>query len=298
MFKPEGVFTALITPMNDDESINFDQLRLQIDRQIEEGAAGLFCLGTNGEFYALDIKERVQLVDEITDYLKGRLPLIVNVGCVTTKGTIALAQETVKRPVDALSVIVPYYAALTQQQLYDHFSTVAKQVDAPIMMYNIPKRTGNAIALETVKRLAAINNIIGIKDSSGDIEFVNELIGMTNENFSLLVGTDSLILQTLNNGGSGAVAACANPFPTILNGIYNNWKKGDLSRAKVLQESIVPFRQTFAHGNPNSVVKRSLELMGFAVGPARSPANIISSDLDTIIMNAVSQVEQRAKQLQ
>ncbi|MDY0288036.1 MAG: 4-hydroxy-tetrahydrodipicolinate synthase [Sphaerochaeta sp.] len=295
MFKPQGIFTALVTPMNQDETVNFDELRNQVDRQIKRAAAGLFCLGTNGEFYALDTSERIEILDVIADQVGGRVPLIANVGCVTTRETVRLAKETAKRPVNAMSVIVPYFAAFSQEQLYQHYATIAKSVDIPIMIYNIPKRTGNAISLETVKELSKIDSIIGIKDSSGDIAFLNELFKLSSPNFSVLVGTDSLILQTLQKGGTGAVAGCANPFPEIMNGIYTYWKKGDLKTAQILQDSIVPFRNTFSFGNPNSIVKRAVELMGYEVGAARAPANIISVEIDAQIRKAIEAVNIASK---
>lgn len=294
MFKPQGIFTALVTPMNQDESLNEKELRNQIDRQINEGAAGLFCLGTNGEFYALSVEERIRLVSVLSDQNAGRLPLIVNVGCVTTQDTIRLAKESEKAGVDALSIIVPYYAALTQDQLYDHFAAVAKSVDVPTMIYNIPQRTGNAITVETVARLKEIDTIIGIKDSSGKVDHLDQLLTLVDDDFCLLIGTDSLILSLLQKGASGAVAGCANPFPAILNGIYNAWKEGDKELAERLQASIGPFREVFAYGNPNSVVKRAVELMGYPVGPARAPARINDIAVDERILASIVEVKRIA----
>lgn len=291
MFKPQGIFTALVTPMNQDETINYQELQNQVDRQIGHGAGGLFCLGTNGEFYALSMEEKITMLGALADQIHGRVPLIVNVGCVTTRDTITLAKEAAKQPVDALSVIVPYYAGLTQAQLYDHYVEVAQSVDIPIMIYNIPQRTGNAISIETVKALSKVDNIIGIKDSSGKQENIDALLQLSTPDFSLLVGTDSMILETLKNGGAGAVAGCANPFPKVMNGIYNNWLEGNLEQALLLQESIIPFRKTFSLGNPNSIVKRAVELMGYPVGPARLPAAIRDSEVDNAIVQSIKDVE-------
>ncbi len=296
MFKPEGVFTALITPMNTDETIHHQELRNQVERQLAAEAAGLFCMGTNGEFYALSSEERLTSTDIIIEQLNNRVPLIINIGCVTTQETIRLAKLTAKKRVDALSIIAPYYASLSQKQLYDHFAAVAHAVDIPVMVYNIPQRTGNAVSVETVEKLSHIDNVIGIKDSSGNVAHLDELLTLKSEEFSLLIGTDSLILETLIKGATGAVAGCANPFPQILNGIYDNWKKGNLARAQQLQASIVPFRQTFSLSNPNSIVKRSVELLGYPVGPARSPANIADPFIDAHIHEAIKKVELLAQE--
>ena len=283
MFQPKGVFTALITPMNSDESINFEELRRQVDRQFDAGVHGLFCLGTNSEFYALHDDERVEVAKVVVDQNCGRLPIIAGVGCVTTSDTINLAKSIAVLGVDALSVIVPYFVGLSQDQLYRHYKAVAEAVDIPVLIYNIPMRTGNNVEADTVKDLSKIENIIGIKDSSGKIENIKRLIEITEDDFSVLVGSDSLILQTLVAGGQGAVAGCANPFPELMAGIYDAWKTGDMETAAQRQEKIAPFRSTFKLGNPNSIVKRAMVLMGQAVGPLREPANLVDPEIDEAI---------------
>jgi len=283
MFQPKGVFTALITPMNSDESINFEELRRQVDRQFDAGVHGLFCLGTNSEFYALHDDERVEVAKVVVDQNCGRLPIIAGVGCVTTSDTINLAKSIAVLGVDALSVIVPYFVGLSQDQLYRHYKAVSEAVDIPVLIYNIPMRTGNNIEPDTVLRLSKIENIIGIKDSSGKIENIKRLIEITDDDFSVLVGSDSLILQTLVAGGQGAVAGCANPFPELMAGIYDAWKAGDMETAAQRQEKIAPFRSTFKLGNPNSIVKRAMVLMGQAVGPLREPANLVDPEIDEAI---------------
>jgi len=283
MFQPKGVFTALITPMNSDESINFEELRRQVDRQFDAGVHGLFCLGTNSEFYALHDDERVEVAKVVVDQNCGRLPIIAGVGCVTTSDTINLAKSIAVLGVDALSVIVPYFVGLSQDQLYRHYKAVAEAVDIPVLIYNIPMRTGNNVEADTVKDLSKIENIIGIKDSSGKIENIKRLIEITEDDFSVLVGSDSLILQTLVAGGQGAVAGCANPFPELMAGIYDAWKAGDMETAAQRQEKIAPFRSTFKLGNPNSIVKRAMVLMGQAVGPLREPANLVDPEIDEAI---------------
>lgn len=289
MFKPQGVFTALITPMNSDESINMEELRRQVDRQFDAGVHGLFCLGTNSEFYALHDDERVEVAKAVVDQNVGRLPIIAGVGCVTTRDTINLAKSIEAIGVDALSVIVPYFVGLSQDQLYRHYKAVAEAVDIPVLIYNIPMRTGNNIEPETVQELSKIKNIIGIKDSSGKIENIKRLIEINGDDFSVLVGSDSLILQTLLAGGQGAVAGCANPFPELMAGIYDAWKVGDLETAAKRQEKIAPFRSTFKLGNPNSIVKRAMVLMGQAVGPLREPANLVDPEIDKAIKTVLAE---------
>jgi len=283
MFQPEGVFTALITPMNGDESINYRELRRQVDRQIAAGIHGLFCLGTNGEFYVLHEEEKIEIARTIVDQVAGRVPVLANIGCVSTADSVGLAQAISSLGVDALSAIIPYFAGLSQEQLYRHYETIAASTELPLLIYNIPARTGNSIEAETVQRLSQIDNILGIKDSSGNMEHMKRILELTDEDFTLLVGTDSLILDVLEAGGRGAVAGCGNPFPELMAGIYDAWKAGDMKTARARQERIGPFRSTFSHGNPNSIVKRAMVLLGYEVGPAREPANILNSEADAAL---------------
>lgn len=287
MFDLSGVITAIATPMDDAEKINEAELRRQVNRQIDAGVHGLFALGTNGEFYALSWEEKLLVMRAILEETAGRVPVIGGVGCITTRETIALAKEAEQTGLEAITVIVPYFVAVSQDQIYDHFRRVAESVNLPILLYNIPMRTGNSIEIETAQRLAEIPNIVGIKDSSGKMENLQTLIDETPGEFHVYVGTDSLILKTLQAGGRGAVSGCANLFPKLMARIYNSWKKGDLQDATTAQELVNPIRSTFKLGNPNSVVKRTLELLGHPVGPARSPVNISSAEIDEAIRKAL-----------
>lgn len=283
----KGVLPAIITPMNEDESLNLEELTTQVNRQIDAGVHGIFCLGTNGEFYSLSRDEKIVIVDTILKAVDGRIPVFAGAGCITTADTISLTQEIASMGVDAISIIMPYFIAVTQEQIIRHYSSVADSVDIPVLIYNIPMRTGNKVELSTVKTLAAVKNIAGIKDSSGDINFVRQLIDNTPEDFSVYVGTDSLILDTLKSGGAGAVAGCANLFPGLMSRIYKSWESGDFDDAEKAQEMIGTIRTLFKLGNPNSIVKRSLNLLGQAVGPAREPVNINNPEIDIAIKDAL-----------
>lgn len=288
MIRLSGVLTAIVTPMHEDESVNEQELRKQVNRQINAGIHGLFCLGTNGEFYALTRDEKSLVMRAVLDEARGRAPVVVGAGCITTAETISLAREAESAGAHAVSVILPYFVAVTQEQLYEHFRRVAEAVSIPVLIYNIPKRTGNAIEVDTVKRLAEVPNIAGIKDSSGDFEHVQRLIHATPNDFAMFVGTDSLILKTLQAGGVGAVSGCANLFPELMAEIYNGWKRGDEDGASRAQELVNPIRGTFKLANPNSIVKRTLNLLGEPVGPARAPVNVDSDHVDAAIWEALA----------
>ncbi len=273
--------------MAEDESINEPQLRIEIDRLIAGGVSGIFALGTNGEFYTMTEEEKLRVIKVTVDAVKGRVPVYAGTGCITTRETVALSRKARDLGADALSVISPYFVGVSQDDIYRHYSAVAKSVPLPIVLYNIPARTGNNIAYATVRKLAAeCPNIMGVKDSSGNYDNTLRYIEDTGGRLSVLAGNDSFILWTLQAGGTGAIAGWANVFPKLMCSIYEYWKKGDFEAANKAQKTIRPFRDVMALGNPNSVVKRALTLLGHAVGPAREPASGMDPKIDDALKAA------------
>ena len=291
MAEIKGIIAAMQTPMFEDGSIHEAEMRRQINRQIDAGVDAVFCLGTNGEFYILDTDEKIRVMEIFVDEVRGRVPVYAGTGCISTKDTIMLSQKAKEIGVDILSVITPYFAALNQEELYCHYASLAEAVDLPIVMYNIPARTGAAIAPATAGRLAAnYGNIAGIKDSSGNFNNILQYIAETDpSSFSVLSGNDALILWTLLAGGKGGITAIANILPTVMVSIYQNYLKGDLEAAKHAQSSIAPIRDCFKYGNPNSIVKCATNLIGQPVGPCRAPFGMVSEEAKKAIMNTIDQ---------
>lgn len=273
MLKPQGIITPIITPMTDDEKVNLKELKVQVNRLINAGVSGLFCLGTNGEVYALSTEEKLAIIKTVVEETNGRVPVYAGTGCIHTKETIDLSLTAKKLGVDALSIVSPYYVAVSQDDLYDYYSEIATAVDLPIILYNIPARTGNNINYKTVAKLAKYGNIVGVKDSSGNFDNTLRYLENTDKRLSVLAGNDSLILWTLLAGGQGAIAGTSNVFPELIVSIYKLWQSGDFEKAKEEQFRIRPFRDVMAMGNPNTVVKRAMNLMGYPVGPARKPVS-------------------------
>ena len=190
---------------------------------------------------------------------------------------------------DVLSVIAPYFAAASQEELYQHFVAVAASVDLPVLIYNIPARTGNNISPATIARLAEIDNIAGVKDSSGNFDAILQYIELTDpETFAVLAGSDSLILPTLQAGGAGGITAVANVYPRTMVDIYERWAAGDLAGARTAQASIRSLRNLFTLGNPNTIVKAATNAAGEDVGPCRAPFNLLSPDTLAKIAETVS----------
>ncbi len=271
-----GIITPILTPMYGDESVNYEELDRQVERQIEAGN-GIFCFGTNGEGYILDEEEKISIVRRTVKAVAGRVPVYAGTGCISTRDTIRQSLKAAEAGADILSVITPSFALASQKELYEHYSAVAKAVDLPIVLYNIPARTGNRLLPETVARLAADHeNIVGAKDSSGDWDNLLAYIEQTKDlgrDFAVLSGNDSLILRGLKAGGKGAIAGCANVYPRVMASIYENFLKGDLEAAEKAQNSIASFRAVFKYGNPNTIVKKAVALLGWPVGDCRRPFN-------------------------
>lgn len=289
MTEIKGIIAAMQTAMHEDGSINEKEMRKQINRQIDAGVDAVFCLGTNGEFYIMNEAEKIHVMEIFVDETAGRVPVYAGTGCISTKDTIALSKKAKEIGVDVLSVITPYFAAINQEELYQHYASLAESVDLPIVMYNIPARTGASIAPSTVGKLAKdFANILGIKDSSGNFNNILQYIEETKDaKFSVLSGNDALILWTLFAGGSGGITAIANILPTVMVSIYQNYLKGDIEAAKTAQSSIAPIRECFKYGNPNSIVKCATNLIGQPVGQCRKPFGVVSKDAKKAIMDVI-----------
>ena len=276
----KAIIPPIVTPMNEDESVNEKELRNQVNRQIKGGIHGLFPFGTNGEGYILNEKEKEEVLSIVIDETKGRVPVYAGTGCISTKDTIRQSQMAESLGADVLSIITPSFAAASQNELYDHYKAVAEAVDMPIVLYNIPARTGNALAPATVAKLSKIPNIVGAKDSSGNFDNMLQYIEQTRDSkdFAVLSGNDSLILWNLLAGGTGGIAGCANVFPEVMASIYNYFAAGDLENARKAQDSIRSFRGCFKYGNPNTIVKTAVNLLGYPVGKCRAPFNQVPEE--------------------
>ena len=207
------------------------------------------------------------------------MPVYAGTGCISTRDTIRQSLKAWELGADALSIITPSFAAASQDELVRHYEAVAKAVDLPIILYNIPARTGNALAPATVQKLAGVANIVGAKDSSGNFDNLLQYIEKTRhcgKPFAVLSGNDSLILWTLLAGGAGGIAGCANVFPRTMVRIYEAFQAGDLAEARRAQDSIRPFRDCFKFGNPNTIVKMAVQELGWPVGRCRAPFNGLS----------------------
>ncbi|KRE32321.1 4-hydroxy-tetrahydrodipicolinate synthase [Paenibacillus sp. Soil724D2] len=276
MLKPAGIIPAMITPFDESQNLNESALRQLVRRFIDANVHGLFCLGTNGEFFSLTFEEKLRVAEIVIEEAQGRLPVYVGAGCVGTKETAKLAARLEQMGADALSIITPYFLTFTQQELIGHFRTVAEATALPIILYNIPARTGNSLLPRTVMELSKVPNIVGIKDSSGSFDNILQVLELCEPDFAVLAGTDSLILPTLMAGGHGAIAATANVFPEVVSSIYDLWMQGKPEKAELSQRKLRALRSAFSLGTLPSVLKEVMNMIGLPAGEPRLPVQSLT----------------------
>lgn len=289
MIDLRGIIVPVITPFDGQENFNEAEMRVQINRQIEAGIHGIFCLGTNGEFYAMSESEKERVIAVCAETTDHRRPVFAGTGCGSTLETIRLSRRAKELGADVLSVVCPYFALASQDDIYRHYAEIASAVDMPVVLYNIPARTGNAIAPSTLGRLTGIPNIVAIKDSSGNFDNMLQYIEYCRgTKVQVISGTDSLILWNLLAGGAGGIAGCANVFPHTLVSIYEAFVRGDMQAARRAQDSLRPLRNVFQLGNPNTVVKTAVAMLNYPVGPCRAPFGGLSSQATDKLRSVLS----------
>ena len=280
----KGIIPPILTSMNNDaeQTVNHEELRRQVERLLSGGVHGLFPFGTNGEGYILSMKEKEEVLETVIDQVHGRVPVYAGTGCISTADTIRMSKRAEELGADVLSIITPSFAVASQKELYDHYVAVAKAVNVPIILYNIPPRTGNRLLPETVQALCRdVDVIVGAKDSSGDVENLKAYIRLTKElakPTAILAGNDGAILTGLKEGGAGAVAGRANIWPATIAGIYNSFVEGDLESAQKAQDAIAVLQGVFKFGNPNTVIKKAVAELGYPVGECRRPFNYLCEE--------------------
>lgn len=288
MIYPKGLIAAMSTPFFEDETLNEEELRHQVDRLIDSGIHGIFALGTNGENYTMEFAEKVKIMKIVIEQARHRVPIFVGTGCVTTKETVALSKKAEELGAEYLSIVSPWFAQNTQEGLYEHYATVAREVNLPIVVYNMPARTGVNVHYKTMEKLAKFENIVGIKDSSGNFDNMQRYLEIPGRKFSVLSGNDSLILPCLLAGGQGGISGLSNVIPEIMISIVTEYEKGNLEEAWKIQRSVRPLRDCMQMANPNSVVKCAAAMVGQNLGPCRAPFNISDDNLKKAIADALA----------
>jgi 4-hydroxy-tetrahydrodipicolinate synthase len=267
-----GIIPPVATPMQANEDLDLPRLRSHIDDLLAAGIHGVFVLGTNSEFYALDEREKQEVIATAVAHVNKRAPVYAGTGAETTREAVRLTRMAEREGVDGVSVITPYFVQPNQQEICDHYRRVAGSTSLPVILYSNPVPCGGVkIDVETVAKLAEIPNILAVKDSSGDQQNTNELVRVVPDRFSVLVGRDTLIWQGLLFGAKGAVPASANVAPALCVKIYEEFMRGNTEAAKAAQIQLNPLRLAFTLGTAPGGAKAALDLLGKSIGPSRAP---------------------------
>ena len=265
-----GSIVALVTPFRDGR-VDEKGLRELIEYQMDNGTNGIVPCGTTGESATLSHKEHQHLVEITVDAVRKLVPVIAGTGSNSTEEAVGLTQHALVAGADAALMITPYYNKPTQEGLYQHFCKVASEVEIPIILYNVPSRTGVNLLPSTVARLAKIGNIVGIKEASGSLQQIIDIIALCGEDFIVLSGDDFLVLPILAVGGKGVISVVANVAPRDMAELVRAFQGGNLARAKALQYKLRPLNDAmFLETNPIPV-KTALALMGKISGELRLP---------------------------
>ena len=268
----KGAAVAIVTPMFENGEVNYPKLGEIIEYQIAHKTDAIVICGTTGEASTLSHEEHIEVIDYCVKKVAKRVPVIAGTGSNSTETAIYLSQEAEKSGADALLVVTPYYNKATQKGLIAHYKAVAESVELPIIMYNVPGRTGCNIAPATAATLVKeVKNIVGIKEASGNISQVAKLMSLCGDEMELYSGNDDQIVPILSLGGLGVISVLSNVAPEETHDIVARYLDGDVKGSMELQLKAIPLvDQLFCEVNPIPV-KAGVNLMGFEVGPLRMP---------------------------
>ncbi|MGA2768004.1 MAG: 4-hydroxy-tetrahydrodipicolinate synthase [Candidatus Bathyarchaeia archaeon] len=274
MYKPEGIMPALVTPFTDDgKTIDEERLRSLVNHCIELGVHGVVPCGTTGEFVNLTNEEKKGVIKIVVDEVNGRVPVIAGTGASGTDQAVEMTKYAKDVGATAALIVTPFYLKPADRGIYEHYYTIANEVDLPIILYNIPQCTGLPLPWQMVEDLAQIPNIVALKDSSGQLSFILAVLEKVRDKINVLCGHDEVVVAGLSAGCSGAILASANVIPDIWIQIYNHVKKGELQQARELQYKVQKIARIIA-GSGAVGTKEALKMMKIKVGPVRKPLSV------------------------
>lgn len=274
-----GSAVALVTPFDKNGEVNYFELKKLIDFQIANGTKAIVILGTTGEASTISREERTKIIKFSVCMVAKRVPLIVGTGSNSTKIAVELTKEAEELGADAALVVTPYYNKCNQQGLFEHYKTIAQNTNLPVILYNVPSRTGVNILPETVKLLSKIKNIVGIKEASGNLLQIQKIIQTAPQDFALYCGDDNLTLPLISIGAKGVISVTANVLPNEVSYLCDEALSGDFFNAKRWADFLFKINNAlFLDVNP-ICVKYYLNLIGFNVGKPRLPLTEPSSEI-------------------
>jgi len=285
-----GSNVALITPMLDDGSVDYESLNNLIEFHIDAGTSSIVSVGTTGESATVGVKEHLKILDHTIKYAARRIPIIAGTGANSTSEAIELTQEAKNFGADACLLVTPYYNKPTQEGLFQHFKLIAESVSIDQILYNVPGRTAVDMSVDTTSRLSEISNIIGIKDATGDLSVIKELVAKCPEDFLLLTGDDATAIDFLLLGGHGGISVTANVTPKELQKAYLAAIAGNAKVAKKFNEGLSGLHKNlFIESNPIPV-KWALHKMGKCDSGIRLPLLELSNECKTVLENDLKEL--------
>ncbi|HWO95072.1 MAG TPA: 4-hydroxy-tetrahydrodipicolinate synthase [Bacillus sp. (in: firmicutes)] len=265
------VSTAMVTPFDHEGNVDFSQTTKLVNHLIENGTDSLVVAGTTGESPTLSSQEKLDLFRHVVEVVDGRIPVIAGTGSNNTYASIELTKEAEKTGVDAIMLVAPYYNKPNQEGLYQHFKVIAESTSLPVMLYNVPGRAVTKIAAETVIRLSKLSNVIAVKEASGDLDAMTEIIANTDEDFALYSGDDALTLPVLAIGGTGVISVASHIIGNEMQEMIKAFEAGELKKAAKAHQRLLPvMKALFAAPSP-APVKTALQLEGLDTGYVRLP---------------------------
>ena len=283
-----GAGVAIVTPFNEDESINYDKLDELIDYHCANGTDSIVICGTTGESATMTEEEHAECVRFTIERAKGRIPVIAGTGSNCTRTAIKLSKDAAEHGADGLLLVTPYYNKATQAGLIAHYTAVAKEVKTPIIMYSVASRTGCNIEPATVAELVKnVDNIVGVKEASGNISQVAKIMFLTDGNIDLYSGNDDQIVPLLSLGAKGVISVLSNVAPQETHDICAKFFEGDVAGSAALQLKAIPLiEQLFCEVNPIPV-KKAMALMGKDCGPLRMPLTELTPEHEKALAQAM-----------
>ncbi|WP_027963243.1 4-hydroxy-tetrahydrodipicolinate synthase [Halalkalibacillus halophilus] len=277
------ILTAMVTPFNEQNELDFKRTENVIEYLINNGTEGLVIGGTTGESPTLTKEEKIQLYEHVVKVVNGRIPVIAGTGSNSTQSTVELTKAASKTGIDGIMLVTPYYNKPNAEGLYKHFEAAAQATDLPVMLYNIPGRSVINMAVETTVQLSKIPNIVSIKDASGDLDMMSEIIEKTDDDFSLYVGDDGLTLPAMAVGADGVVSVAAHVLGNDMNQMAKSFVNGDVLQASKLHRQLLPKMNACFMAPSPAPVKAALNELGVNVGSVRLPLVPLShQELDVL----------------
>ncbi|HFE52074.1 MAG TPA: 4-hydroxy-tetrahydrodipicolinate synthase [Bacteroidetes bacterium] len=286
-----GVTTALVTPFTADGQIDEARLRELVDWQIAEGIDGLLAAGTTGESATLSHEEHHRVMEIVVDQAAGRVPVMCGAGSNSTAEAISLTQHAEKIGADAVLSVAPYYNRPTQRGLYEHYRKIAESTTLPVFVYNVPSRTGTNVAPETLRRLAELPNVVGVKEASGNLSQIMQILAQRPTDFLVLSGDDALTFPLVALGGDGVVSVASNEVPGLMTRMVRAMLQGDWDTARRLHFRLLPLmKANFVETNPIPV-KTALALMGKLEPNFRLPLVPASEETRSLLEKLLAELE-------